>query len=94
MKIVYKFAVLILMTFAVTVGGLAQDAKTTKPQNLERGVIGPVSSNSGWSGYSALNLIPGRWTDPKHKHDNYVLPGLYWGKHGGCQQYGVVYNSA
>lgn len=59
MKIVYKFAVLILMTFAVTVGGLAQDAKTTKPQNLERGVIGPVSSNSGWSGYSALNLIPG-----------------------------------
>jgi len=60
MKTVYKFAVLILTTLAVTACGLAQDGpKVTAPLNLERGVIGPVGGNSSWAGYSALNVIPG-----------------------------------
>lgn len=59
MKTVYKFAVLTLTMFAAIVCGFAQDAKVTAALNLERGVIGPVTSNTGWAGYSALNLIPG-----------------------------------
>ena len=59
MKTVSKFALLTLIMFAVTVCGFAQDAKTAKPQNLERGVIGLVTSNTSWSGYSALNVVPG-----------------------------------
>lgn len=60
MKTVYKFAVLTFTMFAIAACGFAQDGPQVKaPLNLERGVMGPVSSNSGWSGYSALNLIPG-----------------------------------
>jgi hypothetical protein len=59
MKAIYKFAALTLMMFAGTVCGLAQDAKTTAPLNLERGVVGPVTSNPSWAGYSALNVVPG-----------------------------------
>jgi hypothetical protein len=49
-----KSAVCVLMTFAL----LAQVfGATSKPANLVVGT-GPVSSLSGWDGYSALNLIP------------------------------------
>jgi hypothetical protein len=65
MKTVYKFAALTLVMFAVSVYGVSQTTSTkTKPsttvtQNLVRGVIGPVSSNSSWANYSLFNLIPG-----------------------------------
>jgi len=65
MKTVYKFAALTLVIFAVSAYGVSQTNSTkTKPsttvtQNLVRGVIGPVGSNSSWSNYSLLNLIPG-----------------------------------
>jgi hypothetical protein len=63
MKNVCKFRTLILMMFAVTVCGFAQQATSQKPatttQNLVRGVIGPVSSNNNWSNYSIFNIIPG-----------------------------------
>src|ERR1039457_194733 len=60
MKTVYKFAVLTLTMFAVTVCGFAQDGPQVKaPLNLERGVTGPVTGNTSWAGYSALNVIPG-----------------------------------
>ncbi len=56
MKAIYKFATLTLMMFAVSVYGFS---KTSKAENLVRGVIGPVTSNSSWSGYSTLALVPG-----------------------------------
>jgi hypothetical protein len=60
MKTLYKFAVLTLTMLAVTACAVAQDGpKVAAPLNLERGVVGPVTTNPSWSGYSALNLIPG-----------------------------------
>jgi hypothetical protein len=65
MKTVYKFAILTLVMFAVSAYGVSQMTSTkTKPattvtQNLVRGVIGPVGSNSSWANYSVFNLIPG-----------------------------------
>lgn len=55
-----KFAVLTLVMFAITIYGVSQGVPAVvKPLNLERGVIGPVSTSPNWSGYSALNAIPG-----------------------------------
>jgi hypothetical protein len=60
MKTVNKFAVLTLTILAVTACAVAQNGPQVKaPLNLERGVVGPVATNPNWSGYSALNLIPG-----------------------------------
>ncbi len=60
MKIISKIATLTLtlmiMTFAVSVYGFS---KTSTAENLVRGVIGPVTSNVSWSGYSTLALVPG-----------------------------------
>jgi hypothetical protein len=55
MNTVYKFATLTLMMFAVSMCGFS----TTKPENLVRGIVGPVSSNTGWSNYSVLSQVPG-----------------------------------
>ena len=60
MKTICKFAVLTLTMFAVAACGFAQDGPLVKaPLNLERGVTGPVTGNTSWAGYSALNVIPG-----------------------------------
>lgn len=65
MKSVYKFAMLTLTMFAVTACGFGQDGpQAAAPLNLERGVTGPVTSNTSWAGYSALNLIPGAGVIP------------------------------
>jgi hypothetical protein len=55
MKTIFKFAALTLMVLIVSVCGFS----TTKPENLERGIVGPVGSNVGWSGYSVVEQIPG-----------------------------------
>jgi hypothetical protein len=55
MNTIFKFATLTLMMFAVSVCGFS----ATKPENLVRGVIGPVTSNNSWSGYSVLAQVPG-----------------------------------
>jgi hypothetical protein len=55
MKKILKFATLTLVMLAIPVYGFS----ATKPENLERGIIGPVASNVGWSGYSTLAQIPG-----------------------------------
>jgi len=60
MKTITRFAVLALTMFAVTACGFAQVGPPVKaPLNLERGVTGPVTGNTSWAGYSALNVIPG-----------------------------------
>lgn len=60
MKTLNKFVVLTLAMFACTVYGMSQDGpKVVKPLNLERGVVGPVSSSASWSGFSTLSVIPG-----------------------------------
>jgi hypothetical protein len=60
MKTVYRFTTLTLMALAVLMGGMPQQASAAaKPENLVRGVIGPVTGNTSWSGYSTLSLIPG-----------------------------------
>jgi hypothetical protein len=60
MKTVYRFATLTLMVLAVFAGVFSQKAAAAaKPENLVRGVVGPVTNNTSWSGFSALNLIPG-----------------------------------
>jgi hypothetical protein len=60
MKTIFKFATLTLtltiMMFAVSVSSFAAAAKA---ENLVRGIIGPVASNTSWSGYSTMALIPG-----------------------------------
>src|SRR5208282_475884 len=60
MKTIFKFAMftltLTLMMFAFSAYGFCAAAKA---ENLERGVIGPVSSNTSWSGYSIVDLVPG-----------------------------------
>ena len=55
MKTIYKFATLTLMMLAVSVCGFS----AVKPENLVRGVVGPVTANTSWAGYSNLALIPG-----------------------------------
>ena len=55
MKAILKFATLTLMMLVVSVCGFS----TTKPENLERGIVGPVGSNVSWSGYSVLVQVPG-----------------------------------
>ena len=60
MKTFCKFTILTFAMFAVTVCGFSQvPPAAAKTLNLERGVVGPVSSSPSWSGYSALNTIPG-----------------------------------
>jgi hypothetical protein len=54
MKTILKFATLTLMMFAVSVCGFS-----ATPKNLERGVIGPVTSSNNWAGYSTMSLVPG-----------------------------------
>ncbi len=55
MKTIFKFATLTLMMFAVSVYGFS----ATKAENLVRGIVGPVASNTSWSGYSVVSLISG-----------------------------------
>ena len=55
MKTIFKFATLTLMMFAVSVCCFS----ATKPENLVRGIVGPVASNTSWSGYSVLAQVPG-----------------------------------
>jgi hypothetical protein len=64
MKTVCSLALLMLMMSAISVYGFSQTTFTKKApetttQNLTRGVIGPVSSNSSWANYSVLNGVPG-----------------------------------
>jgi len=68
MKIVYKFATLTLMVFAVSVCGFSQKAATQRPkaqtpevttQNLVRGLVGPVGTDSNWANYSLFAITPG-----------------------------------
>jgi len=60
MKTIYKLATLTLMMLAASLYGFSQKPpKATAPENLERGIIGPVSNNASWAGYSTLALIPG-----------------------------------
>ena len=56
MKNIFKFATLMVMMFALSGYGFS---KAAKPENLVRGIVGPVTSNVGWSGYSTLAQIPG-----------------------------------
>jgi hypothetical protein len=55
MKTIFKFVTLTLMMFAVTVCCFS----ATKPENLVRGIVGPVASSTSWSGYSVLAQVPG-----------------------------------
>jgi hypothetical protein len=55
MKTIFKFATLTLIMFAVS----AYSFSAAKPENLERGVTGPVGNNTSWAGYSTISLIPG-----------------------------------
>ena len=53
-----------LMMSAISVYGFSQTTFTKKApetttQNLTRGVIGQVSSNSSWANFSVLNGVPG-----------------------------------
>jgi hypothetical protein len=59
MKTVYKLTTLALIMFALSLHAFSQQAQAAKAANLERGIIGPVGSNAGWSGFSAVGLIPG-----------------------------------
>lgn len=60
MKTVCRFAGPTLMMLAILMCVVSQaSAAASKAENLERGVIGPVSANVSWSGYSSLNLVPG-----------------------------------
>jgi hypothetical protein len=55
MKNIFNFATLTFMMFAVSVCGFS----AAKPENLVRGIVGPVSSNVSWSGYSVVAQVPG-----------------------------------
>jgi hypothetical protein len=64
MKSGCNLVVLMLMMSAMSVYGFSQatvvkKSPETTTQNLTRGVIGPVSSNSSWANYSVLNGVPG-----------------------------------
>jgi hypothetical protein len=58
----HKFATVVLIWFWLLALGFSQKQQTkqaTTPENLERGVVGSITSNTSWSGYSTLTLIPG-----------------------------------
>ncbi len=72
MKTVYKFATMTVVVFVMMFVGMfmvssyafSQTAATKEPpttttQNLIRGVIGAVSTDNSWSGYSVENILPG-----------------------------------
>ncbi|MGA7969014.1 MAG: hypothetical protein WCC32_00045 [Terriglobales bacterium] len=49
-----------LMMLAILMSCVSQAAAAaSKAENLERGVIGPVSANVSWGGFSDLSLVPG-----------------------------------
>jgi len=56
---VYKFVTMALLLFALTATGVAQDSPAATPQNLVRGVGGPVGTSPSWANYSLINEIPG-----------------------------------
>jgi hypothetical protein len=58
-RFAYRFTTLTLVMLAVLVGGLPQKAQAATARNLVRGIVGPVVSNTSWSGDSTLALIPG-----------------------------------
>ena len=64
MKTFHKFATLTLMMFALAGYGFSQQPAKATALNLVRGVVGPVASNTSWSGYSALSLISGAGVIP------------------------------
>jgi hypothetical protein len=65
MKNICRFVTLTLMLGVLSLSGFAQKAPAAaKPLNLVRGVVGPVGSNTSWSGFSALNLIGGAGVIP------------------------------
>jgi hypothetical protein len=65
MKTFHKFATLTLMIIAVSAYGFSQKAPAKATAlNLVRGVVGPVGSNTSWSGYSALSQISGAGVIP------------------------------
>ncbi len=60
MKTLSKLATLTVMMAVLAVHGFSQDGpQTAKPLNVVRGVLGPLGSNSSWSGYSAVGVIAG-----------------------------------
>jgi hypothetical protein len=60
MNTVYRFTAMTIMMLALLAGGFSQKAAAAaKAENLVRGVVGPVTSNTSWSGFSAISLIPG-----------------------------------
>jgi hypothetical protein len=59
MNTVYRFTTLTLIMLALAGGFSQKAAAAAKAENLVRGVVGPVASNSSWSGFSAISLIPG-----------------------------------
>lgn len=62
MKIIFKLAVMAVVTITASAprpAAAARPAVTAPAENVVRGVIGPVGSNSNWNGYSALTKIPG-----------------------------------
>ena len=64
MKTIFKFATLTLMMFAVSVYGFS----AAKPENLERGIIGPVGSNASWSRIFNGGPGSGCGANPRHEH--------------------------
>jgi len=58
MKILFKMAALAIVTISVSAPRSAA-AAAAAAENLVRGIIGPVGSNTSWSGYSAVSKIPG-----------------------------------
>jgi hypothetical protein len=68
MKTLTKFATLSLLMSAIALACLANTAvaqqPATAPINLVAGVGGPVSQNTNWENYSALDLIAGAFIFP------------------------------
>lgn len=60
MKTVCRFVMPTLVMLAILMSCVSPAAAAaSKAENLERGVIGPVSANISWGGFSDLSLIPG-----------------------------------
>ncbi len=94
MNTVYRFTTLTLMLAAVLAGGFSQNAMAAaKAENLVRGVVGPVSSNSSWSGFSALSLFRSG-SNSGNEHEYRFLPRIYGRYQSGHQQHGSLYDSA
>jgi len=49
-----------------------------KPENLVRGVVGPVTANTSWAGYSNLALIPGAALIPVTSTQTVFYLGSRW----------------